>query len=200
MPAAEDKAMNLLAQSAALAVFPLVLGLAAAQAPPASRPEASGNVEAAQQKAADRDARREEMRREVDEAARAIGAYSRAESDQALRRARSALEAMDKRIEDARLGEAREAARMSAEAGARRERAMTELRAQRAEAAERYRALQGASSATWERVKEQFLASYRSLAEQVRRLSDADSADGASSAGEKPEPSAEPEESGRKDN
>ena len=89
---------------------------------------------------------------------------------------------------------------MSAEAGARRERAMTELRAQRAEAAERYRALQGASSATWERVKEQFLASYRSLAEQVRRLSDADSADGASSAGEKPEPSAEPEESGRKDN
>ena len=192
--------MNPIPQTAALGLFALVLGLAAAQAPPASRPGGPDSAEATPQKVTDRDARREEMRREVDEAARAIGAYSKAESDQALQRARSALEAMDKRIEDARLDGEREAARMSADARERRERAMAELRTQRAEAAERYRALQGASSATWERVKEQFLASYRSLADKIRRLSNADSVDGASSSGEKPEPPAETEESSKRDN
>lgn len=189
--------MNPIPQTVALGLFALVLGLAAAQAPPASRPRAPENAEAAR-KVADRDAHREEMRREVDEAARAIGAYSKAESDQALQRARSALEAMDKRIEDVRLDGESEAMRISADARERRERAMAELRAQRAEAAERYRALQGASSASWERVKEQFLASYRSLAEKIRRLSNADSVDGASSSGKKSEPPAEPEESSKK--
>ncbi|KAF1710746.1 hypothetical protein [Pseudoxanthomonas sacheonensis] len=191
--------MNLIPQVAASGLFALVLGLAAVQAPPEPQPGGAGDAEAARQEAANRDARREEMRREVDEAARAIGAFSKAESDQALKRARSALEAMDKRIEDARLDWEREAARMSADARERRGRAMAELRAQRAEVAERYRALQGASSATWERVREQFLASYRSLADEVRRLSNADSSDGAPSTGEKSEPPAEPEESGKKD-
>lgn len=192
--------MNLIPQAAAFGLLALVLASAAAQAPPASQSGNAGNSEAAQQEAASRDARREELRREVDEAVRAIGAFSKAESDEALKRAKSALDAMDKRIEEGRLDWDREAVRMSADARERRERAMVELRAQRAEAADRYRALQGATSATWERVKEQFLASYRSLADKVHRLSNADSTDGASSAEKKPEPTAEPEESGKKDN
>lgn len=191
--------MNPIPQATAFGLFAFALALAAAQAPPAPQPGVAG-AEAARQEAASRDARREEMRREVDEAARAIGAFSKAESDQALKRAKSALDAMDKRIEDARLDWEKRAARMSADARERRERAMAELRTQRAEAAERYRALQGATSATWERVKEQFLVSYRSLADQVRRLSNADSVDGAPSDEKNPKPPAEPEESGRKNN
>lgn len=190
--------MNLIPQATAFGLFAFALALAAAQAPPP--PGGAEGAEAARQEAASRDARREEMRREVDEAARAISAFSKAESDQALKRAKSALDAMDKRIEDARLDWEKRAARMSADARERRERAMVELRTQRAEAAERYRALQGATSTTWERVKEQFLVSYRSLADQVRRLSNPDSVDGASSVEKKPERPAEPEESSKKDN
>lgn len=192
--------MNPIPQAAAFGLLALVLALDVIQEPPATQPGGAGNAEDTRQEADSRDVRREEMRREVDEAARAIGAYSKAESDQALKRARSALEAMDKRIEDARLDWERKAAHMNVDAREHRERAMSGLRTQRAETAERYRALQGASSATWERVKEQFLASYRSLGEQVRRLPNAGPADGASSAGEEPEPQAEPEESGKKDN
>lgn len=191
--------MNPITHAAGFGLLAFVLGLSIAQAPPAPQSGTAENDEAARQDAANRHARREDMRREVDEATRAIGAFSKAESDQALERAKSALEAMDRRIEDARHEWERDAARMSADAREQRDRAMTELRTQRVEVAERYRALQGASSATWERVREQFLTSYQSLAARVRRLSNADPTGGEPSTGDKPEPSAEPEESPNKE-
>lgn len=186
--------MNKIPQAAVSILLALTVGPAMAQAP-----SSSGTAQNAQgtQETAEPQARRAEMRREVDEAARAIGAYSQAERDQALQRAKSALDAMDRRIENARRDWESETARMTAEARERRERAMTELRARRTEAAERYRALQEASSGTWERVKEQFVTSYRSLADGIRRLWD--SSDGTSPAGQKPGTPAEPEEAGKKD-
>ena len=186
--------MNDIRQLAASVLVALIVGPAMAQAP--SPPPAAQHAQAAGE-ATDTQARREEMRREVDEAAKAIDAYSQAERDQALQRAKSALDAMDRRIETARRGWESEAERMTAAARERRERAMADLRTQRAEAAERYRAMQDASAETWGRVREQFVARYQSLAERVRRLSD--SADEPSPAERKPDEPAEQEESDKQD-
>lgn len=188
--------MNKFPRIGASILLAFLFGPVAAQAPaPATAPATTDTAQS--KNANDRDARREEMRREVDEAARAIGAYSQAERDQALQRAKSALDAMDRRIEAARRSWESEAERMTATARERRERAMADLRTQRAEAAERYRAMQDASADTWGRVREQFVASYQSLAERVRRLWD--SANEPSPAEGKPDQPAEQEESDKKD-
>ena len=188
--------MNKIPQTGASILLALVLGPAAAQTPaPAAAPERANAAQTEQ--ASERDARREEMHREVEEAANAIGAYSEAERDEALQRGKSALDAMDRRIEDARRSWESGAERMSAKTRERRERAMADLRTQRAEAAERYRAMQNASAETWERVRGQFVASYRSLAERVRHLRD--SADEKAPARNEPARPAETEDAGKRD-
>lgn len=188
--------MNKIPQTGASILLALVLGPAAAQTPaPAAAPKRANAAQTEQ--ASERDARREEMHREVEEAAKAIGAYSEAERDEALQRGKSALDAMDRRIENARSNWEGGAGRMSAKTRERREHAMADLRTQRAEAAERYRAMQDASAETWERARGQFVASYRTLAERVRRLWD--SADEKAPAGREPAQPAEPEETGKRD-
>ena len=188
--------MKRIQQASATILLALIFGPAAAQAPAPASPSEPARAPQPRQ-ASERDTRREDMRREVAEAATAIGAYSQAERDQALQRAKSALDAMDRRIESTQRGWVNDAERRSARAHEDRERLLADLRKQRAEAAERYRAMQDASADTWERVRTQFLASYKSLAEQVRRLWD--SADEAAPAGKEPAQPAEPEEAGKRD-
>lgn len=188
--------MNKIPQIGASILLALALGPAAAQAPPP--PATPQDPDATQpQQASARDTRREDMRREVAEAAKAIGAYSQAERDQALQRAKSALDAMDRRIENMQRGWVDDAERRSAKAHENRERLLADLRKQRADAAERYRAMQGASAEAWEGVRKQFVASYESLAEKVRRLWD--STDEAAPASEETTRPAEPEETGKRD-
>lgn len=57
--------------------------------------------------------------------------------------------------------------------------------------------MQDASAGTWERVRGRFVASYRSLAEKVRRLRD--SADDQAPAGTEPVRPAEEEDAGKRD-
>ena len=189
--------MNKIPQTSAAILLALALGPASAQAPPpAAAPE---NPQATQsQPTNERDTRREDMRREVAEAARAIGAYSQAERDQALQRAGSALDAMDRRIEQTRRGWVNDTERKSAKAREDRERLLAELRAQRADAAKQYRAMQEASAGNWERVKKQFVASYESLAQKLRHLWD--STDQAAPPGSPPEQPADTEDTGKHDN
>lgn len=184
-------------QASAAILLALALGPASAQTPPPAAPPESPQA-TQPQRANERDTRREDMRREVAEAARAIGAYSQAEREQALQRAGSALDAMDQRIEQTRRGWVNDAERKSAKAREDRERLLAELRAQRADAAKQYRAMQEASAGNWERVKKQFVASYESLAQRLRHLWD--STDEAAPQGNPREPPADTEDTGKQDN
>ncbi|MGN7725242.1 hypothetical protein ACTJIL_05380 [Luteimonas sp. 22616] len=188
--------MNKIRQMSASILLALAIGPVAAQAPAST---ASGQAKDAQtRQGTERDARREDMRREVEEASKAISAYSRAERSQALQRARSALDAMDRRVEDARRALEGGVELRSTKAHERRDRLLAELRRQRADAAERYRAMQDASEDTWERSRKQFVGSYETLAEKVRRLWD--SADEAAPASQEETQPVEPEETGKRDN
>lgn len=107
---------------------------------------------------------RAEMQREVEEAARAIGTYSAARRDQAMARAREALDAMDKRIQRKNEEWSREAQRQHEQARAARERQDAELRAKRAQAEQRYRDLEASNAQMWARARDSFVRAYRELA------------------------------------
>lgn len=117
-------------------------------------------------------AKREQVRKEVDEAAIAIRDYSEEQRKEAVARARVALAEMDRR---AGLLQARIDARwdrMNATARRQSEKMMDELRARRIEAAEWTGALQHGSREAWGEVKTGFLKSYEDLAAALNRARD----------------------------
>lgn len=144
----------------AFAVLFAILGPVAAQEPakPAPKEEVSSTA-----------GEREEMRREVEEAARAIEAYSLARRDEAQQRARAAIDAMDRQIQQLQADLDRGTERMSAAARANRERAMADLRAQSTELSARYRTMQDSSADAWSRIRDEFVSAYRRIAEAVRQ-------------------------------
>ena len=125
-----------------------------------------------QAEAASEDDEREDMRKEVEEAARAIEAYSIARRDEAQQRARAAIDAMDRRIARLQSDWDRGAERMSAAARANRERAMADLRKQRDELSFGYRKMQDSSAEAWSRIRDDFVSAYRRIADSVRKAAD----------------------------
>lgn len=105
----------------------------------------------------------EEVKRETQDLLQALSAYTVEQRDELLRKTKAALDKLDKRIEalEKRVDEgwdkmdtaAREKARAS----------LTELRRQRAQAAEKYGALKNSSGEAWEHVKKGFSEAYKTL-------------------------------------
>ena len=115
---------------------------------------------------------RAEMRREVDEAVRAIEAYSTARRDQAVRRARSATDRMDQRIRRYRAEWLAEAEAVKTKRQIERDRSMARVTERRAALEERYRDLQKANAQAWERARVRLVNAYRALADALRDASD----------------------------
>jgi hypothetical protein len=163
-----------------LAVLFAILGTAAAQEP--AKPPSQEVPSSASE--------REDMRREVEEAARAIEAYSLARRDEAQQRAKVAIDDTDRRIQQLQADLDRGAERMSAAARADREQAMRDLRAQSAELSTRYRKMQDSSAEAWSRIRDDFVSAYRHIADAVRKAG-AES-DSQKSGEEKPAEESEP--------
>lgn len=128
-----------------------------AQQPPAT-PEPPPATEAEQ---------RARMQREVEEAARAIDAYTVARRDEAANRARVALAEMDRYIDRHHAQWSMEAERVRAESRARRERSAARIRERRAAAEARYHAMEQANAEAWTRARERFVRAYHDLAEAL---------------------------------
>jgi hypothetical protein len=118
--------------------------------------------------AAEESAQRAEMRREVEEAARAIDAYSVSRRDEALQRAATAMEKMDMRIDRFQAAWAKQEQRISAESRASRDNALAEIRERRSELDARYRAMRESSTQAWTAAKERFIGAYLDLADSLR--------------------------------
>ncbi len=116
----------------------------------------------------DESAQRSEMRREVEEAARAINAYSVSRRDEALQRAETAVEAMDRRITRFQAAWAAQEQRLNADSRASRDKALAEVRKRRTELDARYRAMQASNTQAWTGAKERFIGAYRDLADALR--------------------------------
>lgn len=134
--------------------------LGAAAQPPQTQPAAE---DPARQEAAER----AEMRREVEEAVRAIDAYTVARRDDATQRARVAMERMDQRIAGFQARWAAETERIRAESQASRERAAERIRDRRAVLQERYRAMEQSNAEAWALARERFVRAYRDLAGEL---------------------------------
>lgn len=111
----------------------------------------------------------EEVKREVREAVDAIRSYSADLRDEAMMRARSAIERLDRHIE--RLEERADAQwdRMDRAARERARATLKALRRQRNELAEWSGRLRESSVTAWDRIKEGFVESYRTLADTFTR-------------------------------
>jgi hypothetical protein len=155
--------MHIVKRFGAVTLLLALFGAAAAQQPEPPPPRDEEPSE---------ETRREDMRKEVEEAVQAIQAYSAARRDQALQRARVAIDAMDARIAQLQDDWDRGAERMNASARATRDRAMADLRRQRAELAARYRSMQDSSAGAWSGVKDDFVSAYRRIAETLRQAWD----------------------------
>lgn len=153
--------MRIMNRFAAAIVLFAFLGAVAAQEQTKTEP---------QEEAADEE--RESMRKEVEEAARAIEAYSLARRDEAQQRAKAAIDAMDRRIARLQSDWDRGAERRSAAARANRERAMADLRKQRDELSVGYRKMQDSSAEAWSRIRDDFVSAYRRIADSVRKAGD----------------------------
>lgn len=107
---------------------------------------------------------RAEMRREVEEAARAINAYSVARRGDAAKRAQRAMDDMDQRLRYFQAEWSAEAKRIGDRSQANRERALVEARERRAELEKQYHAMQDSNAQAWERARDGFIRAYRDLA------------------------------------
>lgn len=144
----------------AAALSLIVLGGAAAQEPENKPPQQEQPSPANQ---------REKARKEMDEAANEIQAYSQARRDEAVERARLAMDRMDRQMQQLQADWDRAAESMSQAARANRDKAMSDLRRQRSELSARYRKLQDSSADIWAQVRDDFVSSYRRAAEALRK-------------------------------
>jgi hypothetical protein len=110
---------------------------------------------------------RAEMRREVDEAVRAIEAYSTTRRDEAVQRARAATDRMDQRIGRYHAEWLAEAEAVKARRQVERDRSMARVTERRAALEEHYRELQKANAQAWERARNRFVHAYRALADAL---------------------------------
>jgi len=142
----------------AFSVRALALGALLAVSPLSSAAEASGNKTTAK-----------DIAREADETGQAIKNYTVAQRDEAVKKAKAALDDMDRRIGrmerklDGEWDRMDQAARKKARA------TLNALRRERNEVAEWYGGLKHSSAESWEQVKAGFVKSYEVLKESLAR-------------------------------
>jgi uncharacterized protein YukE len=118
----------------------------------------------------DAEAETEAVRKEVEEAAQAIGEYTSARRDEALRRAGTAIGRLDRRMAELREDWDRRLKGMSSDTRARSERAMADLQRRRDDLDARYEAMRRSSEEAWEDNKTGFVRAYRMLADTMRQM------------------------------
>ena len=142
----------------AFSVRALALGALLAVSPLSSAAEASGNKTTAK-----------DIAREADETGQAIKNYTVAQRDEAVKKAKAALDDMDRRIGrmerklDGEWDRMDQAARRKARA------TLNALRRERNEVAEWYGGLKHSSAESWEQVKAGFVKSYEALKESFAK-------------------------------
>lgn len=110
-----------------------------------------------------------DVKAQVEEAARAVESYTADQRDEAVRKVRSALDAVDARMDVLRDRLEAEGETMSAAAKRQTRAALRELREQREKVAEWYGALKHSSTSAWEHVKHGFADAYRSLLDSLAK-------------------------------
>jgi paraquat-inducible protein B len=139
-------------RKSALLVLALALGALLTVSPVSFAAETSGNKSTAK-----------DVSRKVDDAGQAIKNYTVAQRDEAIKKAKAALDDLDVRIGrmerklDSEWDKMDQAARKKARA------ALNALRRERNEAAEWYGGLKHSSAESWEQVKAGFVKSYEAL-------------------------------------
>lgn len=104
-----------------------------------------------------------DVKKEVGEAAVAIKNYSVAQRDEAIAKAKTAMDDLDGKIEKLRSSIHRRWGKMDQAARRKAQTALNELKRQRKHMAESYGALQRSSSGAWEQMKKGFSDSYNDL-------------------------------------
>lgn len=110
-----------------------------------------------------------EVRKEVSEAVRAIGDYTAEQRDAAVVKAKEALAATDRHIEQLQEKIDRNWSSMSETARENARTAMHNLQQQRTELAEWYGGLKHSSTKAWEDIKQGFAKSYEALGESLEK-------------------------------
>jgi hypothetical protein len=108
-----------------------------------------------------------EIKQDVAETAQAIKNYTAEQKDEAVKKAREALDGLDARIDGMEAQLEKKWNRMSQAAHQKATATMKALRKERTEAAEWYGGLKHSSAAAWEEVKGGFLKSYQALRDAV---------------------------------
>jgi TolA-binding protein len=108
---------------------------------------------------------RQEVREEIDQAMEAVGAYSAQERDQALARARSALDRLDAEIERREHALREDWSEMSEQAREAARARLAELREARNRLGERYGALQAGTADAWDELTEGFAGAWDAFSE-----------------------------------
>ena len=104
---------------------------------------------------------REDVRKEVREAIDAIKSYSADKRDEAVDKAKSALDNFDARME-----------KIEQRAKENKEKAVVKLKEKRQQVAERYEELKHATKENWEKTKSRFLKGYQEMEEEYEEKVD----------------------------
>jgi len=142
----------------AFSVRVLALGALLAGSPLSSAAEASGNKATAK-----------DIAREADETGQAIKNYTVAQRDEAVKKAKAALDDLDRRVGRMETKLDGEWDRMDQAARRKARATLNALRRERNEVAEWYGGLKHGSAESWERVKAGFVKSYQALKESFAR-------------------------------
>ncbi len=142
----------------AFSVRVLALGALLAGSPLSSAAEASGNRATAK-----------DIAREADETGQAIKNYTVAQRDEAVKKAKAALDDLDRRVGRMETKLDGEWDRMDQAARRKARATLNALRRERNEVAEWYGGLKHGSAESWERVKAGFVKSYQALKESFAK-------------------------------
>ena len=142
----------------AFSVRVLALGALLAGSPLSSAAEASGNKATAK-----------DIAREADETGQAIKNYTVAQRDEAVKKAKAALDDLDRRVGRMETKLDGEWDRMDQAARRKARATLNALRRERNEVAEWYGGLKHGSAESWEQVKAGFLKSYQALKESFAK-------------------------------
>jgi len=142
----------------AFSVRVLALGALLAGSPLSSAAEASGNKATAK-----------DIAREADETGQAIKNYTVAQRDEAVKKAKAALDDLDRRVGRMETKLDGEWDRMDQAARRKARATLNALRRERNEVAEWYGGLKHGSAESWEQVKAGFVKSYQALKESFAK-------------------------------
>jgi len=143
------------------AIWPVVLaGVLALMSDPASQAQTGAPTALPKTTAS-------EIKQDMVQTVQAIKNYTAEQKDQAVKKAREALDGLDARIDRMEIQLEKKWNRMSQAAHQKATATMKALRKERTQAAEWYGGLKHSSAAAWEEVKGGFLKSYEALQDAV---------------------------------